>query len=494
MKIQPLYIFILSFVVGISFYSLFKIGLSFLIFLLILSAITFLFYFFCKKYSIFLVSLILFAIAIGMFWFYIVDSKTNSEFLDIYKEQIISTQGIIIDEPDEREKNTRLTIKINSVFGEDISEKINILVVADRHPEFEYGDKVKIEGKLTKPENFINDNGKAFDYISYLSKDDIFYIIYYPKITLESKNNGNFIKTRLFKIKQLFLTKISELIPDPHVSLLGGLIVGAKQSLGEDLQDDFRKTGIIHIVVLSGYNVTIVAEAIMRFFSFLPNITSIFFGAISIMLFAIITGGAATIIRASIMALLVLLARATGRTYQVTRGLFIAVFFMVLQNPKIVIFDPSFQLSFLATLGLIYLSPLIEKYFHLVPTKFQLREFATATISTQLFVLPLLLYTMGELSLVALPVNLLILLFIPITMLFGFLTGVVGMISSIIAFPFASISYLLLSYELSVVEIFAKLPFASISIETFPLWLMLGFYIFYALLIMKFQSRIRTNN
>lgn len=173
-------------------------------------------------------------------------------------------------------------------------------------------------------------------------------------------------------------------------------------------------------MVLSGYNVTIISEFIMGMLSFLPKMIGTSLGALSIILFAIMVGGSATIIRASIMALLVLLARVTGRVSDMTRALFLAGFVMVLHNPQIVVFDPSFQLSFMATLGLISLSPKLNSIFKFVPTKFYLRETVSATISTQIFVLPLLLYMMGELSLVAVFVNLLVLMFIPLTMLFGF--------------------------------------------------------------------------
>jgi len=295
----------------------------------------------------------------------------------------------------------------------------------------------------------------------------------------------------LFAVKRAFLERVSRSIPEPHASLLGGLVVGAKRSLGSELLDDFRTTGIIHIVVLSGYNISIVADAIMRTFSFLPRIAGMWLGGLSIVLFAVMTGAGATIVRASIMALLVIMARATGRMHDITIALFLAGFLMLAHNPKILAFDPSFQLSFLATLGLIYGVPLIEKYFHLTPTGSKLREFAMATVATQIFVLPLLLFMTGEFSLVALPVNLLILAFIPATMLLGFLAGAAGFLSITLAVPFAMISYALLAYELSVVEFFSSLPFASASVPSFPVWLLLGWYILYGVIIFMFFQPMR---
>lgn len=483
-----IYIFISGFGLGILFRSFFNFGFSFSLFILLLSFSLFIFFQYSRRKRIILLAfLLLLGVSLGLVRFDVADVRHGDTFLSELIGERIIVEGIVIDEPDERENHTKLTVIFESVFDKKVKSKA--LITIDSYPQFSYGDKIYIEGKLAVPKKFTTDNKNVFDYPAFLSKDGIFYLMFYPKVTLISSGGGNVVKRTLFSLKNEFLERISRVIPEPQASLLGGLVVGAKQSLGDELQDDFRKTGIIHIVVLSGYNVTIVAEAIMRFFAFLPSMLSLSLGAFTIVLFAIITGASATIVRASIMALLVLLARATGRTYTITYALFIAGFFMILQNPKILVFDSSFQLSFMATLGLIHLAPQLEKYFKLVPTKWQLREFATATIATQLFVLPLLLYKMGELSLVALPVNMLVLVFVPLTMLFGFLTGMMGFLSTTLSLPFAYISNALLSYELWVVDIFASLPFASVQIDTFPAWLAILFYVLYGFLIFFFMKR-----
>ena len=200
--------------------------------------------------------------------------------------------------------------------------------------------------------------------------------------------------------------------------------------------------------------------------NFLAGIVS---GIIGIVAFAILAGGSATVVRASVMAILIYFAHMTGNVYRVTVALFIAGFFMLLQNPKLLRFDASFQLSFLATLGLIFIAPKIENYLKFVPKKFNLREVASATISAQIAVTPFILQNMGTFSIVALPVNLLILLTVPAAMLFGALAGVAGMISSILAMPFSWLTYAILEYELKVVEFFAKLPLAQINFDYVPL-------------------------
>lgn len=481
MKQNLLYVLIGGFVVGVLFRSYFNLGLTFSVFLIALSGAIFLLYYLNKNKKAFIIFLFIISAGIGVLRFDVADLNKGNPELDKEVGQEVVLEGIIVDEPDERENNTRFIVNIEEFDSRAI-------VITDIYPRFSYGDKLSIKGELRKPKNFVDDDGESFDYVSYLAKDEIFYQMFYPSVELISSGHGNIIKRWLFTFKRAFLEKVGRVIPDPQSSLLGGLVVGAKQSLGEDLQEDFRKTGIIHIVVLSGYNVTIVAEAIMRFFAFLPHMFSLSLGAISIVFFAILTGGSATIVRASMMALFVLLARATGRTQTITRALFIAGFLMLLHNPKILVFDSSFQLSFTATLALIYLAPKIERHFHLVPTKFQLREFAIATVATQIFVLPMILYKMGTLSLVALPVNLLILVFVPITMLFGFITGMLGFVSTIISLPFAFITNILLTYQLKVVDIFASIPFSAIEINYFPIWIAIFIYIIYGIVIWNWRN------
>ena len=194
-----------------------------------------------------------------------------------------------------------------------------------------------------KPENFGTNN---FDWPAYLAKDAIYYEMFYPRTEFVSAGNGFWLKEKLFSLKEKFLSAIAKVVPEPHSAFLGGITIGAREGLPESLQEKFRTTGVAHIVALSGYNITIVAETIMLFLSFLPQYLAIGGGVTGVILFAIMTGASATVLRASIMALLALTARATGRIYTVSWALFLAGFFMVLQNPKILRFDTPFQLSF----------------------------------------------------------------------------------------------------------------------------------------------------
>lgn len=407
--------------------------------------------------------------------------KEAPEVFETHVNQKVEFSGLIVDEPDTRENNQKLVVLLapqSLAFG----SQTKILVTVSLGEDFKYGDEINVKGKLEKPENFITDTGKEFDYINYLKKDGIYYLVNYADARIISRDNGNIIKSKSFSFKEKFLEKINFSITEPESLLMGGLILGEKASFSDELRQKFIDTGTIHIVALSGYNITIVAQTLMgiiKFFTFLPKNFGIGMGVFSIILFILMTGGASTAVRAGIMAVLVLIARLTGRTYDVGRALLLTAVVMIIFNPMILRYDVSFQLSFIATVGVIYFTPKIEKYFLWVTKSFGLRDVFSVTTAAYIFVLPFIVYKMGNLSLIAIPANILILPFIPLTMLLGFLTGFVGLISYFIAIPFGYVSYLFLHYELGVINILSNMPFASFTIPNFPLILVILIYAYF---------------
>ena len=129
-----------------------------------------------------------------------------------------------------------------------------------------------------------------------------------------------------------------------------------------------------------------------------------------------------------------------------------------------------------------------------LPDMFGLRAIAGATIGTQIFVLPLLLFMMGEFSIVALPVNFLVLIFIPLTMLTGFLAGVLLFVNRTIALPFSLMAFILLYYELAIVGFFSKFSFATMAVKQFPLWMMVFAYLLYLLVLLQIYRKDGTKS
>ncbi len=471
---------ILGFLTGVFVSSIFLIGISLVLFFALLG-IVFLALAILNigpKKTILLFSIFLIFVSIGILRFYIKDTNEPKNKLDNFVGQSVSIEGIVRSEVDVRESGQRLLVSADKLnFREEIYP-INqrILVSTELFPKYSYGDRVKVEGKLETPENFVTDIGKEFDYKSYLKKDSIFYAISFARVEVVGRGEGSALKSGILSIKHRFLGSVNSIMPEPESALLGGLLLGTKQSLGEKLQQSFVDTGLVHIVVLSGYNVTIIVESLIKALSFLSVSAGIYFGGFAIVLFIIMTGAGATIVRAGIMAILALVARATGRTSDITRALLLAAALMVMHNPYILFFDISFQLSFMATLGLIFVSPIFARWFKFIPERFGLREVVSATIGVQAFVLPFILYKMGNLSIVAPITNTLVLPLIPMTMFFGFLSGLIGLASHILSMPFGWVAFVLLKFEIWVAEAFSHLPFATIKLTHFPLVLVIIFY------------------
>lgn len=474
MRDRIFYTICFGFLFGVLLRSFVFVNLYFVILFCVISFALFLFFTVVSKnkWGI-LISIFVLTFCFGIFRFHSADVPPP----DVFESQVgqkVSLSGKIIDEPNIKENNQQLTVETK--IGKDTT---GILLSVGLDEDYKYGDQINFTGVLRHPENFITDQGKTFDYVNYLSKDGILYVMSYPKIDIVSRGNGNIIKSALFFVKEKFLEKMNFVISSPESLLMGGLILGEKSAFSKELRQSFVDTGTIHIVALSGYNVTIIAEWIMKLFSFLPQAWAIGMGIFVIILFIIMTGGSSTAIRAGIMATLALVARATGRNYDVGRALVLAGVLMIIINPFLLVFDVSFQLSFIATVAVIFFAPRIEKYFTWITKSFGLRDIVSVTCAAYIFVFPFILYKMGNFSLVALPANILILPFIPLTMLLGFLTGFVGLIYYVLAIPFGYISYLFLHYELGVINFFANLPFAAFSFPNFPLWLTLIIYAYF---------------
>ena len=390
----------------------------------------------------------------------------------------VEISGQIIEPPERRENYLRVIV-------ESAEDKGRILVKAPLHEELEYGDHVTLSGVMKKPANFMTDTGREFDYVSYLAAKDIVYeMTVYKKVVVDKNSSFSPFKS-LFRLKESFVGQLNKILPEPESSLAAGILLGVKESLGTDLEKDFRRAGIIHIIVLSGYNITIIADSVARVMSFLPWRIAIGGSIFSVIAFAIMVGGGATVIRASIMALIAVLARATGRIYDAATALFVAGLLMIIHNPSILLFDLSFQLSFLATLGLIYLAPVISPYVAWLPNRFSFREIVITTVSAQLFVLPWILYKIGEFSIVALVVNLLVIPLVPLSMLVSFLAGVVSFVSPILASPFSFVAYGLLAYVFLIVKFFTSFTLAALNVPPLPFLFILGIYLLYGWVIMK---------
>ncbi|PJE51308.1 MAG: hypothetical protein COV29_00955 [Candidatus Yanofskybacteria bacterium CG10_big_fil_rev_8_21_14_0_10_36_16] len=401
-------------------------------------------------------------------------------------EEALFLRGYIDGEVNVKEDKQTFVFKVKQIEagGRLALTNEKVLVTTNLYPQYEYGQGLEILGPPPKiPENF-----DGFDYRSYLKKDGIFTVSYYPEIkplevispygeteiykneSFDLKNSLSFLEKiklslfeKIFKVKKSFEGAIVRSVAEPNASYIGGILLGSRSQIPSDLEDSFAKTGTTHILAISGYNITIIGAVVAGFFMlFMRRKKAFWLTVLGIIGFVVLTGAQASVVRAAIMGILILLARSAGRFYSVKNSIAFAGAVMVFVSPMVLKFDVGFQLSFMATLGLVYLVPILEPYFKKIPGKYALRETTVMTLSAQLMVLPLLIYYFKNISLVSLPANILILPLVPLNMFLGFVTGIAGMALEPLGYFVGTFAWGLSSVILGIIRLFAKLNFASI--------------------------------
>ncbi|MFH2105250.1 MAG: ComEC/Rec2 family competence protein [Parcubacteria group bacterium] len=379
------------------------------------------------------------------------------------KEEVIFV-GVVVEEPDVRADNVKLTVAGEEILRGESRAGVagKVLLTVPCYPEFAYGDRLQISGQLKDPGEF-----DGFSYRDYLAKFGIYSVCYRPQVELVSTGGGNIFQRGLLRVKQRFKEQVELVLPEPQASFLAGMLLGAKGGLPEDVREQFNIVGVSHIIVISGFHVAIVAGLLMNLGLALSLLRrqAFWLAVVGLVLFILLTGAQTSAVRAGIMGGLVLLAMQAGRLSDVKNLLLLAAVVMLLINPLLLRFDVGFQLSFLATIGIVYLSPLITKLLRFLPEALKIRESATMTLSAQVTTLPIIITSFERLSVVAPLANIMIVPLMPLTMMAGFVSGLVSFVSLALGKVLATGAWLLLSYKLMVVEWLARLPYAAVEIN-----------------------------
>jgi len=351
------------------------------------------------------------------------------------------------------------------------------LVTANRYPEYQYGDKLKITGKLKTPLEF-----EDFNYKDYLKKDGIYSVMDWPKIApLErEKYRGPtpVIYAKTLEFKNKLRESIYQNLSPPQSSILGAIILGDKRKISEEWKNKLNIAGVRHITAISGLHVTILTSILMTLLIGLGlwRQQAFYFAIILITFFILMTGLQPSAIRAGIMGGLFLLAQYLGRMSASSRVIVFAAAIMLVQNPLLLKLDVGFQLSFLAILGIIYLLAIFRDWLKFIPWE-NPKSILAMTFSAYLFTLPILIYNFGYVSFIAPITNILILPSLPFIMGLGLISGLGGIIFQ----PFGWISswpcWLLLTYLIKIVDWLSSFPWSSYTLEISWIWLPISYLI-----------------
>jgi competence protein ComEC len=394
--------------------------------------------------------------------------ENGQNSLDAHVGEQVLLRAVVAEDPVVTSTNQKIVLKTEE-------EGRTIITFASVYPAFAYGDVLEARGILKQPERFvIEGSGRTFNYPAYLAKDGIQYVLDKPKLTTREEWQGSRIKQGFIYLRRTFVASIERVVPEPYAGLAAGVVLGVDGALSKDDEEVFRNAGLIHVVVVSGYNITLVGDMVARALASLPVFISSAGSLVGILAFILLTGASATAVRAGIMASLILLARLTKRHYNMQRALFFAGFIMVLHTPLILLYDPSFQLSFLATWGLGSLTPFTERLFAWMPAF--LRTIAATTLATQTAVTPLLIYMSGNVSILSLPANILVLPFVPVIMIGTLLIGILGFLPAIVLLPFSIVTHGVSAYVFGIAHLIDSIPMSVMSIPAVSLWMLVTIY------------------
>lgn len=468
-------LFLLSFIVGLAVRSFLFVSFFYVFGFVILASAGLAVFWPNQKLRIFAFCLIFTAVGILRFNLSLSASPTWPPDLLTKKMEI---QGVVYEEPEESDLTRKLKIKI--INGPEELIGLKVLVTNNLQPAYYYGDFLKIYGKIQKPEKI-----EDFDYPAYLSRFRIYLVSYKPVIQLLAEQKGNWFLQTIYAIKRKFADKIEQAIPEPEGSLFAAMVFGIKTKLPPEVATDFSRTGIMHIVAISGQNMTIIAALLMNFALALrlKRKQAFWLASIILVLFTILIGLPASAVRASVMAFLVLWAMSAGRLNRSLNAVVLAAALMLLFNPQLFRYDIGFQLSFLAVLGLIFVAPYFEKIFAWLPDFMEIKSSVSLTLSAQVFSLPVIIYNFKILSLVSPLANVLILPTFSLLLTMG----LVGTIISVIFWPLGKLlfwaCYFFLKYIIFVCHLLGNQKWGAINIDNFNyLYLLIIYFIIFGLI------------
>ncbi len=426
------------------------------------------------KSKIFLYLCLIFIASIFVYSFI---KAPQDEGLSQYYDQEINFTGIIINEPEQRINQQKFEFRSDLWKGK-------ILITTELYPEYKYGDKLEIFGRLKEPAQF-----EDFDYWAYLAKDKIYLVSYHPQITRLAQNQANWFFQRIFSFKDKLRNVIEQTLLPPQSSILKAVFLGDKHGLSNELKEKLNIVGTRHIVAISGMHMIIMTQ-ILLFLGLgigLWRQQVFYFVIILLVIYIIMIGAPASAVRAGIMAGLLLLAQKIGRLRSAGRAVVFAAVIMLFINPLLLKSDVGFQLSFMATLSIIYLKPILDRVIRKLPNPLRIKDILTMTLAAQIGVLPLLIFHFGRVSLISPLANLLIVPLLPVIMILGIVLVFIGLIwlplAKIIAWPV----WFLLSYLVKLVNYLSFIPLAAIEFKSFSLIILIGYYLF--LMVIVYQKR-----
>jgi len=495
---RPLVLLCVSFTVGIALANLTE-SFWFMIysgFVLILIAIFF--SMFKNGFRFLLTGIVVLYIFGGLYYLYEYNQNLN-KFVK-YSGQQVSIKGFIDSSPDINANKVVYKLKTEEIILEGSKEvdKVNgriiLTTLMDDEEFINYGEEVEVRGTLNIPKSRTNPGG--FSYRNYLSHNGISATIFVMdyNIRIGGKNKGNFFVQLGLVLRARIVNVIKRSLPPQQAGLLNGMLIGYKQDLSPEVQYAFSASGLSHIMAVSGSNVAFIVLPLVFLFKKLKFRQK--FANISIILvlimFTLVTGFEPSVLRAVIMAIVVLIGQIMWRETEIFTSISFAAIVLFFYSPGI-LFNIGFQLSFAATISLVLFYNNLKQMlsFKFIPSF--ISDVLAATVSAQIGVLPIMLIYFNTVSVVSILSNLIVVPLVGVITILGLLMAVLGQIHIVFSILIGYVNNVLLSFVLVVTKISANMPWSVKTLVTPSVFIVICYYaviIYFLWLRPKYKLRL----
>jgi competence protein ComEC len=409
--------------------------------------------------------------------------------LRFYNDQgTLEIQGKLVSDPDVRDKSTHLTLSVEAIKIDDVWRAVEgtALVFVPRYPEYHYGDLLDVTGELETPPRLGD-----FDYRGYLEHQGIYTTMSYPQIQVLATGQGLPPLAWVYSLRDRLGDTLAQVLPEPQASLAQGIILGMRGNIPADLNSDFVRSGAAHLLAISGYNIGVMAGILLGvglFFFGRRRYLYVWLAFGGVWLYAVITGMNPPVLRSAIMASLFLFAEALGRQKSAMVALTLAAAVMVGISPYI-LGDASFQLSFMAMAGLVFIYPIFDNLGRrfvtarigetgfIVSLSNLTVDTMSATLGAIIAVWPLIAYYFGIFSLAGPLATFLITLVFPLIIITGTLAAVLGLASLAVAQAFGWLAWPFLSYMMVVVSGLAAPSVSAVAVDSISPVFIICYYV-----------------
>ena len=393
----------------------------------------------------------------------------KNKYLEIYKDDksIISATAVVIKGPSEGEYNYKYTVKART--GKYKNKKFIVYINKKNKKLLEYGDLIEIKGEYSAPE--VARNYKGFDYSQYLKTLNIYGTIKVEESKIINKNQLSPILISINNIKEKMIDNANRNMPKRTANLLLGILIGERDNIQEDIIESFRTANLSHILAVSGAHTSYIISK-----SKTPKRIGYIITIINLLIFIIITGASYSVVRACIMAIVVIGAKICYRKENFFTSICISLIIILIQNP-FAINDIGLKLSFMGTAGIVIFNKSITNFFIKLKIKQKIAEALSVTFSAQLMIMPITILNFNTISLTFFISNILASPLLGIIIIFGFISIFISSILNPISKILFLILHIFLELLILVSKVTEKIPGSSILVKTPNILFAIVYYI-----------------